>query len=120
MQELQTVKQYNIPLKIFIMNNNSLGMVREFQEIYFNKRYQSTVKDYSCVSFEKLCRAFAIDYVKISGNREFKAQRERILGTGGPQIIEVMLAQETHVYPKLTEQSAGKPESVSEPAGIKQ
>ncbi|MEJ2662515.1 MAG: thiamine pyrophosphate-binding protein, partial [Spirochaetia bacterium] len=35
MQELQTVKQYNIPLNIFIMNNNSLGMVREFQEIYF-------------------------------------------------------------------------------------
>jgi acetolactate synthase-1/2/3 large subunit len=101
MQELETVRHYNIPLKMFIMNNSSLGMVREFQEIYFNKRYQSTVKDYSCVDFGKLARAFDITYGKIERNREFEAQAGQIIGNPGPVITEVVLPRDTHVYPKL-------------------
>ena len=83
------------------MNNSCLGMVREFQEIYFDEHYQSTVKDYSCVSFEKIARAYDIRYVRITDMADFKKSIHSILNYKKPVIVDVILPKNTHVYPKL-------------------
>ena len=57
-QELETIKRNKIPIKIVLLNNNCHGMVRQFQESYFNKNYQSTIKGYSAPNFQKLVNAY--------------------------------------------------------------
>ncbi|MDD5066307.1 MAG: thiamine pyrophosphate-binding protein [bacterium] len=101
LQELETVKHYHIPLKMIVVNNHCLGMVREFQEIYFKKRYQSTVKGYSCVSFQRTALAYQIPYVSFRNTADFKRRIRGVLGKKGPVIIEVNLPQKTSVFPKL-------------------
>ena len=59
-QELQTVVHLGLPVKIVIINNECHGMVRQFQESYFEGRYQSTMWGYSAPDFEKIARAFGI------------------------------------------------------------
>lgn len=100
-QELETIKNYNIPLKIFVLNNYCLGMVREFQEIYFEKKYQSTVKGYSNVSFKKVAYAYDLPYFKIDKPNRLSEKLQSIINTPGPVITEVILPVKTHVYPKL-------------------
>ena len=60
-QELQTVVHHHLPLKMIILNNNSLGMIRQFQDSYFDGRYQSTAWGYSAPNFEAIGSAYGID-----------------------------------------------------------
>lgn len=60
-QELQTIVRNNLPIKIVIMNNHSLGMIRQFQDSYFNSCYQSTVWGYNSPDFSKIAEAYGIE-----------------------------------------------------------
>lgn len=100
-QELETVSRNNIPMKLFIFNNKSLGMVREFQDLYFNKNYQSTVHGYGCPSLKKIADAYNFDYVSIRGvHKEDKALVD-ILSNKKPVLIEVDLDMNTPLQPKV-------------------
>ncbi|MFA5871116.1 MAG: thiamine pyrophosphate-binding protein [Parcubacteria group bacterium] len=99
-QELETIKYNNLPIKIFVLNNNSLGMVREFQDQYFNKNYQSTVIGYSCPNLEKIADAYGIKYFKISKSDNFDLYTE-IIDYNGPAIIEVKLSPQSTLQPKV-------------------
>ena len=65
-QELETASRHQIPMKLFIINNKSLGMVREFQDLYLNKNHQSTVNGYGNPDFKKLADAYGFEYMCIS------------------------------------------------------
>lgn len=99
-QELQTVVRENMPIKIIVMNNHSLGMIRHFQEMYFQCNYvQTTSKGgYTVPDFCAVATAYGIRSRKI----QTLAEVEQIaFGEDGPECIEVLLPDETYVTPKL-------------------
>jgi acetolactate synthase-1/2/3 large subunit len=101
LQELQTVVHYNLPVKMIVMNNHSLGMVRQFQEMYFGERYQSTVIGYSAPDFVGLAGVYGIKAMRIEEGEAWEAGAALLLGAPGPCLIEVVLPLKTSVDPKL-------------------
>jgi acetolactate synthase-1/2/3 large subunit len=64
-QELQTIKHYNLPIKIFIINNNCYGIIKQFQDSYFDSRYIATeTKDYTAPDFVKIATAYGIKAIE--------------------------------------------------------
>lgn len=100
-QELQTVVHHGLPLKMVVMNNRSLGMVRQFQETYFDGRLQSTVIGYSAPDFVRIAKAYGIPGAKVRTERGARAAVRRMYEAKGPFLLEVELGQQTQVNPKL-------------------
>lgn len=110
-QELQFISSHSLPIKIFVFNNHSLGMIRHFQEMYFDARYTQTVTTggyYSC-DLEKIADAYHIPYFKFTQNDSIV---KMIFEEKGPCLIEINLPEETYVVPKL---AVGKPNTDQEP-----
>lgn len=100
LQELETIKHNNFPIKIIVLNNSSLGMVREFQDQWFNKHHQSTVIGYSCPDIEKLANAYGIKYYRIDKSDSTEVYGD-IINYQGPVICEVVISPESSLYPKI-------------------
>lgn len=100
-QELQTVAHHDLPLKMVVMNNRSLGMVRQFQETYFDGRLQSTVIGYSAPDFVRIAKAYGIPAARARTERGARAAVKRMFAEKGPFLLEVELGQQTQVNPKL-------------------
>jgi acetolactate synthase-1/2/3 large subunit len=111
-QELQTVYQHKLPIKIILLNNNCYGMVRQFQEQYFQGRFQSTVIGYSAPVFQDIACAYKIPAKKISFNSEIENVLRSFFKPAGPGFLEVMIKKESMVLPKL---SVNKPVEDQEP-----
>ena len=99
-QELQFIVRENIPIKIVVLNNSSLGMIRHFQEMYFNSNYMQTQseKGYTVPNFEKLSYAYGLVYKKIINIDDISNIK---FNDNIPTIIEVVLENKTYLYPKL-------------------
>ena len=112
-QELQTIKRNNLPIKIIILNNHSLGMIRQFQDAYFNSCYQSTVWGYNSPDFEKIGEAYGIESRSVSkaGDVE-EALKWLWRNPNGPAILQVHIDIYTNAYPKT---AFGKPITDMEP-----
>jgi acetolactate synthase-1/2/3 large subunit len=101
-QELETISHHQLPIKIIILNNNSLGMVRQFQESYFNKNYQSTRVGYSAPSFSKIAEAYGIMNNYITQEPEITpAIKEMWANADTPFLLEVRIDSDVNSYPKL-------------------
>lgn len=110
-QELQLIVKECIPIKMIIMNNMSLGMIRHFQEMYFESNYYYTVEDYGYTTpdFCKVAQAYGIRSMKISSLGEIAGIRFDSLQ---PELFEILLKNDTVVSPKL---EFGKPNQDQEP-----
>ncbi|WP_152395463.1 thiamine pyrophosphate-binding protein [Paenibacillus guangzhouensis] len=97
-QELDTLRRMNLPVKICVMNNNCLGMVRQFQDLYFDGRQQSTVSENP--NFGDIFEAYGIPSYQVRSLSE-TATIEQFFAEEGPAFIEVMLQKNTEVQPKL-------------------
>jgi acetolactate synthase-1/2/3 large subunit len=102
LQELQTVYHHNLPIKIILLNNNCYGMVRQFQEQYFNGRYQSTVVGYSNPDFQDVVRAYKIQAMKIARNAEITSALPKLFCNMQPTFLEVSIDIGYNVVPKLS------------------
>jgi acetolactate synthase-1/2/3 large subunit len=101
-QELQTIKRNNLPVKIVVLNNQCLGMIRQFQDAYFDSCYVSTVDGYSVPDFEKLARAYGIDSATISQEKEIKSGlAEMWKNPDQPFLLNVIIDTHTNVFPKM-------------------
>ncbi|HMO77680.1 MAG TPA: thiamine pyrophosphate-binding protein [Candidatus Paceibacterota bacterium] len=98
-QELETVSRNKIPLKIFVFNNKSLGMVREFQDLYLNKNTYTTVGGYGNPDFKKLSSAYNISYSLISKNVGTQRLNE-ILNSSVAEFVEVLVDAEAPLHPR--------------------
>jgi acetolactate synthase-1/2/3 large subunit len=98
-QELDTIVRLNLPVKIIVMNNNCLGMIRQFQDVYFNARQQSTV--YKNPNFMEIAKAYGIPAFKIMNMENSEAILNEALAIQGPVFIEVNIKQNSEVHPKL-------------------
>lgn len=112
-QELQTIVRLNLPIKIVILNNQSLGMIRQFQDSYFDGRHQSTVWGYSAPDFEKIANAYGIDTFSIQDENEVELGIQKLWADETkPFLLQVSIDAKTNVYPKI---AFGRPISDMEP-----
>lgn len=106
-QELQTVKRNNLPVKIVVLNNHCLGMIRQFQDLYFGSRYQSTVIDYDAPEFTKVAEAYGIASYKINHPENIELGLKRLWEDPfEPFLLEVEIDIHTNISPRVT---YGKP-----------
>ena len=112
-QELQTVIRNNIPLKIIVLNNESLGMIRQFQDTYFEGNHQSTIIGYNCPDFEKVSLAYGIDSATIFKEEEVEEGIKKLWEKPNePFLLQVMIHPHTNCFPKI---AFGKPLDEMEP-----
>ncbi len=111
-QELQTVARNQLPLKILIVNNRTHGMVRQFQQSYFDSRFQSTVWGYSAPDFAAVAEAYGIRSAAVDAPDRVESAVSWLMAEPGPALLEVMVSPETNAYPKL---AFGRPITEMEP-----
>ena len=99
-QELATLVQYRLPVKIVILNNNFLGMVRQWQQLFFNKRYSQTCMELP-IDFCKLAEAYGATGLSTSKPEEVEGVIRKALETPGPVIMEFKIAREENVMPMV-------------------
>ena len=99
-QEMATAVQYNLPVKVVILNNRCLGMVRQWQELFYDKRYAHTILEHA-PDFVKLAEAFGAKGLRASHPDEVEATLAEGLETKGPVIMEFIVASEECVYPMV-------------------
>ena len=100
LQELATLVQNRLPVKIVILNNNFLGMVRQWQELFFDKRYSQTCLDLP-IDFIKLAEAFGASGFQATKPDEVESVIRQGFGTPGPVIMEFKVAREEKVLPMV-------------------
>lgn len=101
-QELEVIKRRKLPIKIFVLNNKNLGMVRQFQELYFDKKYLGTIDDYSVPNLVEITKAYAIKARKIDNINSLEAELQDIFSNDESELINIELpVQMTTVEPKL-------------------
>ncbi|MCE2708307.1 MAG: biosynthetic-type acetolactate synthase large subunit [Algoriphagus sp.] len=98
-QELGTIMQTKAPVKIVLLNNNYLGMVRQWQQMFFDKRYSFTELDNP--DFIKLSEAYGIKAQKVSERSDLKEAVEDMLIYDGPFFLEVVVEKEDNVFPMI-------------------
>ncbi len=98
-QELGTILQYHIPVKIIILNNNFLGMVRQWQAMFYDKRYAST--EMVNPDFVTIAKGYSIPGKKVSGREEIKDILTEMLNAGGPYLLDVEIDKEANVLPMV-------------------
>jgi len=103
LQELQTVVTNKLPIKIIVMNNNGYGIIKQFQELYLNKRYEATTPSTGVTNpdFKKLSKAYGINYNLIRNNKSIEKVLTKTLNTNRPEFIEILIKPDQKIIPKL-------------------
>jgi acetolactate synthase-1/2/3 large subunit len=97
-QELATIGYYNLPIKIVIINNGHLGMIRQIQDLFYNARF-NTIDLGSKVDLVAVARGFGIPGGRIAVDEDPRSGIEAMANTKGPYVMEAMVDPENYVYP---------------------
>ncbi|MBI4727336.1 thiamine pyrophosphate-binding protein [candidate division TA06 bacterium] len=100
-QDLDTIVSHHLPVKLVVLNNGCLGMVRQFQDMYFDGRQQSTVVGYHCPDLMKIAEAYGLPVSTISSLERVEEAVGRFFDSEKPAFLEVKIAQDSCVNPKL-------------------
>jgi acetolactate synthase-1/2/3 large subunit len=98
-QELGTVFQQRIALKIVVLNNEFLGMVRQWQQLFFDKRYAST--EMTNPDFVAIAKGYYINAQKVTKREQLKTAVREMMTTDGPYFLEVCVEKEDNVFPMI-------------------
>jgi acetolactate synthase I/II/III large subunit len=107
MQELATCSQEGIAVKVFIMNNNFLGMVRQWQELFWDHRY-SSVDMGQWPDFVKVAEAYGATGMRLTDKSTLVDDMREALETPGPVLVDVRVTQEENVYPMIAPGQAAR------------
>jgi acetolactate synthase-1/2/3 large subunit len=99
LQELGTIAQWKLPVKIVILNNNFLGMVRQWQQLFFDKRYSAVEMENP--DFLKLAEAYRIPSKQVTRCYDVQAVLTEMWETPGPYLVEVVCEKEENVFPMV-------------------
>jgi len=99
-QELGTATQYRLPVKVFILNNEWMGMVRQWQELTYESRYSSSYSD-SLPDFVKLAEAYGWKGIRIQNEAELDAGIQAMIDHPGPVIVDCCVHKETNCFPMI-------------------
>lgn len=101
-QELQTIAHHKLPVKMVVLNNKSLGMVRQFQQSYFNERYPSTYWGYSAPDFADVANAYQIESQTVTDYQSLPLALEKMWENPQvPFLLQVFVDVFTNAYPKI-------------------
>jgi acetolactate synthase-1/2/3 large subunit len=100
-QELATVSYYNIPVKVVILNNGFLGMVRQWQELFFERRYAETHLAHGNPDFVAVAKGYGVEGLRITKPEEVRPVLEQALAIDGPVFIDCQVEQEENVFPMI-------------------
>jgi len=99
-QELGTASQYRLPVKIFVLNNEYMGMVRQWQELTYESRYSNSYSD-SLPDFVTLAQAYGWKGIRIKDESDLDAGIESMLAHDGPVIVDCMVAKDANCFPMI-------------------
>ncbi len=99
-QELGTASQYRLPVKIFILNNEYMGMVRQWQELTYESRYSNSYSD-SLPDFVRLAEAYGWKGIRIHDESQLDAGIAEMLAYDGPVIVDCLVAQDANCLPMI-------------------
>lgn len=103
-QELATLYQEQLPVKVVILNNNYLGMVRQWQELFFEGRYSFV--DLVNPDFVQVAQGFRLSAERVEKRAELAVAVERLLAAIGPYVLEVVVEKEENVFPMIPANAA--------------
>jgi acetolactate synthase I/II/III large subunit len=98
-QELGTLMQFQVPVKLLVLNNSYLGMVRQWQELFFDARYAETAM--ANPDFVALAKAYRLEAWRLTERDELRSSLQRFLDYPGPCMLEVAVAKEANVFPMI-------------------
>ena len=101
MTELATAAYYKVPVKVFILDNGYYGMVRQWQELFYKRRYSGSVIGPSNPDFVKLVEAYGILALRIKTQKDVIPMIKKALACKGPVVVHCMVAPENNVYPMV-------------------
>lgn len=104
LQELGTIMQFGAKVKILILNNEFLGMVRQWQQLFHDKRYSFV--DITSPDFVMLAKSYGIEGQKISERENLKGALTTMLNHDGSYLLEVMVGKENNVFPMVAQGSS--------------
>ncbi len=102
-QELQTLVHYQLPVKVFIMNNRSMGIIKQFQDLYFGSRYIATTEQggYTSPNFAEVAKAYGLTTFTVSSLTDAQQVISQALATPGPVLVDVLIDEDQKLSPKL-------------------
>jgi acetolactate synthase-1/2/3 large subunit len=106
-QELATAVSHNIPIKVFLMNNGYMGMVRQWQELFWDKRY-SSVEMGPSPDWVKLAEAFGATGMRATQKGEVEDAMRAALETDGPVLLDVQVTKEENCFPMIPAGAAAR------------
>ena len=113
LQELQVISEHKLPIKMVIINNQSLGMVRQWQELFYNERYSHSLIP-GQPDFVKLAEAYGIKGYQINSSEEADTILNEVLNNDEPVLLDFRVEPKECVYPMI---AAGK--GLHEMVGVK-
>ncbi|CAM4034422.1 biosynthetic-type acetolactate synthase large subunit [Novosphingobium lubricantis] len=99
-QELGTATQYRLPVKVFVLNNEWMGMVRQWQELTYESRYSNSYSD-SLPDFVKLAEAYGWKGIRITDESELDAGIQAMIDHDGPVFVDCLVAKEANCFPMI-------------------
>ena len=100
LQELATVRQSNLPVKIYILNNQFLGMVRQWQDLFFDRRYSQVNLEVQ-PDLVKLAEAYGVAALRVDRPDELRSVLRQSLEIDGPVLVDIRVAREENVFPMV-------------------
>jgi acetolactate synthase-1/2/3 large subunit len=100
-QELATAACYRIPVKIIILNNGYLGMVRQWQELFFERRYAHTALEDGNPDFVAVAKGFGLEALRVTRTEELRPALERAIQHPGPVVVDCRVEKEENVFPMI-------------------
>ena len=98
-QELGTIFQQQLPVKVVILNNDFLGMVRQWQQLFFDKRYAST--EMVNPDFVSIAKAYFLDSERVDDRSDLEPAVERMIKSKKPYVLEICVEKEDNVFPMI-------------------
>ena len=99
--ELATIARYRLPVMILIMNNHALGMVRQWQTLFYGHRYSQTVLE-DKVDFCKVAEGLGCRAIRVTKKEEVAPAIESAIADGGPVLIECVIPEDDKVFPMVS------------------
>ena len=100
-QEMCTVVQHNLPVKIALMNNGYLGMVRQWQELFFKKRYAMSVLHDGNPDFVRVAEAYGMKGITVKEHEQVRPAIDEAIAHNGPVLLDFHVDPEENVYPMV-------------------
>ncbi|MFW6163723.1 MAG: thiamine pyrophosphate-dependent enzyme, partial [Planctomycetota bacterium] len=100
MQELTTAAAYDLPVKVIILNNGSLGMVRQWQQLFYDRRYSQTMLARN-PDFVRLAESCGAAGFRVEARGDLRTALEQTLATDGPALLDVAIEPEENVFPMV-------------------